>query len=294
MISISDSFSKILSRIQPAEIELNRAGGHASTIKSRLEKYFDLRKFELIGSHSRNSAVKGWSDVDFFALFSRDDMRWGGNYVNSRTILIKVAQALQGRYPQTKIGRDGQAVVVGFGDGNFAVDVVPAFFEEFDSELKSPIYCIPDGKGGWIITAPALHNKYITEADDNSNSKLVRTVQLIKTWQYSRTPKYPLNTFHLEMLLAYEGVCSGVKSYAECMTEVFDLLYKRQCRPLRDPLRISGYINTTNTELQRENLYKAVSLSRERAVKALELETDGKIIAARRFWNIIFNGRFPS
>ena len=294
MISIAESFSKLLSRIHPVELELNRAGSHASTMKSRLEKYFDLRKFDLIGSHSRNSAVRKYSDVDFFALFSRDDVRWGGKYIDSRTLLNKVAFILKGRYPQTAIGRDRQALVIGFGDGNYAVDVVPAFFEEFDNELRSPIYSIPDSVGGWIVTSPYLHNRYINEANEQSNSKLIRTIQLIKWWQFSRIPKIPLKTFHLEILLACEGVCNGAKSYSECLTEVFDLLYKRQCRPFRDPLKISGLINATNTELQRDNLYRAVSLSRERASRALDFENSEKTIQAKRLWSIIFNGKFPS
>lgn len=292
-MSVSESFSKLLSRIQPGDLEIKRAEGHASTMKSRLEKYFALKKFELIGSHSRDSAIKKYSDVDFFAVFSRDDVRWGGKYIDSRTLLNKVANVLRGRYPQTGIRRDKQALVIEFGDGNYAVDVVPAFFEEFDDELHNPIYSIPDSAGGWVITNPKLHNKYINEASQQSNSKLIRTVQLIKWWQSVRIPKIPLKTFHLEMILSSEGICNGVKSYAECLTDTFDLLYKRQCRPLRDPLKISGYIDSTNTELQRDHLYKVIWSSRNRSIRALEFEYSGKVTRAKELWSIIFNNKFP-
>jgi predicted nucleotidyltransferase len=293
-MSISESFIKLLSRIQPSDAEIEKATTHASTMKSRLEKYFTLSKFELIGSHSRGSAIKRYSDVDYFALFSREDVRWGEKYIDSRTLLNRVARVLKGRYTETAIRRDGQAIIVNFGDGNYAVDIVPAFFEEFDSELKSPMYSIPDGVGGWTITSPKCHNRFILDANVKSNSNLIDTVQLIKYWQNCRISRISLKTFHLEMILASSGIFNEAASYAELILETFDLLYKRQCRPLRDPLKISGYINATNTELQRDNLFNAVSISRDRAIRALELESKGKIVSAHKIWSIIFNDRFPS
>ncbi|MBI4428208.1 MAG: nucleotidyltransferase [Ignavibacteriales bacterium] len=294
-MSISNSFSTLLERIQPLESELQQAESHAASIKSRLEKQFKLVKFSRIGSHSKGTAVRRFSDIDFLTVFSRDDARWGGRYIDSRTLLNRVRLWLTGRFQQTAVRRDQQALVLRFSAGSVAVDVVPAFFEGMDQTNghSYPVFSIPDGTGTWLPTSPEMHGRYFNEADDASISKLARTVQLLKFWRSSRIPPVPLSSFHIELLLASEGICVGPKSYAQCLAELFNLLAERQCRPLRDPLRISGIIPATKTEPQRSDLLTSVSNACDRAFRALEAEAKGKTIEAKRLWNLVFYNRFP-
>jgi len=260
-----------------------------------LEKGFQLRKFDLIGSYSKNTAIRKASDVDFLAILARDDVRWGGKYVDSRTLLTRVRFWLSGLFQQTVMRRDQQALVIRFAGGAFAVDVVPGFFEtmEDDGKVKYPVYSIPDGNGSWLQTSPEMHERYLRQADEQSGSMLARTIQLMKQWKSSRTPPIPLSSFHLELLLASEGVCVGIKSYAQCLADAFQLLVERQCRPLRDPVRISGIVSATNTEPQRQDLLRCALSARDRAYRALEAEGNGKIPQAKQLWNLIFNYKFP-
>lgn len=126
-MSVSDSFQTLLGRIEPLASEVAQAESHAATIKTRLDQSFDLKKFMTIGSHSRNSAIRTYSDADYFAVLSRDDCRRGDSYISSATLLNKVRDDLRSRFPLTEVSRDGQAVVVSFGSGNYNVDVVPGF-----------------------------------------------------------------------------------------------------------------------------------------------------------------------
>jgi hypothetical protein len=293
-MTVSDSFIKLIERIQPRPREIELAQSHRDTIKSRLEKNFEVKKFELIGSHARGSAIRSYSDVDYLVLLSRSDVKWGGQYISSGTLLRKVGNILKFRYPQTTIRKDKQAKTINFGSGFFAVDIVPAFFEEIDADYRYPIYSIPDTGGNWLYTSPDLHNRYIVEANERGGSKLVRVAQLIKWWLNSRVPPVPLHMFHVEMLLAYKEICKVGKSYSECMADFFDLLYQRGCRPFRDPFKIASLIAPTNTELQGDNLFKSISLSRDRAYKALDFEYADKHLLAARFWNYLFNGKFPT
>jgi hypothetical protein len=191
--------------------------------------------------------------------------------------------------------RDQQALVLRFSAGSFAVDVVPAFFEKMDqiNGHNYPVFSIPDGTGNWLPTSPEMHGRYFNEANEESISKLARTVQLLKFWRSSRVPSISLSSFHVELLLASEGLCVGPKSYAQCLAESFYLLAQRQCRPLRDPLRISGIIPATKTEAQRSDLLTSVTNACNRAFRALEAEANGKTHEAKRLWNFVFYSKFP-
>jgi len=294
-VSVSSSFQTLIARIQPLDSEYRQLDSHSGTIKSRLLKQFDVKAFSMIGSHKKGTAIRRTSDVDFIVIFSRDDVRWGGQYIDSRTLINKVRMWLSGLFQQTTIRRDQQALVLNYSGGNFAVDVVPGFFEGMDTngQVKYPVYSIPDGKGSWLQTSPEMHTRYINQENERSTYQLTRAIQLIKYWKFTRESQIPLSSFHLELLLSSESVCVGVKSYAQCLADAFDILAQRQCRPLRDPIGISGLIQSTNTELQRLDLYRSVCLARDRAFRAIEAEEKGNIIQAKRIWGVIFHNRFP-
>jgi len=150
-MSIPESFQSLVSRIAPLQRELDEAKGHADSIRARLQKSFNLKKFVVVGSHSRETAIRRYSDVDHFAVFSRDEFRIGDRYKRSDTVLNSLRDDLAQRFRQTSVQRDGPAVVVSFGQGDYSVDVVPAMFWEMNKD-NWPIYYIPDGTGGWRST----------------------------------------------------------------------------------------------------------------------------------------------
>ena len=163
-MSVSNSFAKLIERIQPTDAETENALTHAEQIKTRLKQSYNLRKLFSAGSFPRQTYVHGSSDIDVFAVFARDDMRWGDRYVNSSTALGNLKKELEARYPLSTVYRDVHAIVVGFSDG-VMVDVVPASFHGM-TQQNWPIYKMPDGSGNWMLTSPELHARYIKEADD--------------------------------------------------------------------------------------------------------------------------------
>jgi hypothetical protein len=291
-MGVYESFKKLLERIEPRQGELDRAGGHAGTVKTRLESSFDLKDFKIVGSHSRDTAIRTHSDADYFAVFSRDEFRWGDSYKSSNTVIDNIRQDLAARFWQTEVYKDGPAVVLGFGQGDYKVDVVPAIFWEIDQN-KRPIYYMPNGIGGWMKTSPDSHNRFIKEANDRSRGQLRYTVQLVKFWRECRTPRTPISSFHLDLLLAAERICEGAKTYSQCLTETFQLLTRRECRAYLDPLGISGYVEGVKMGAQREAAYRSVAYAYEHAAKAQDAELRGNTSEAMRQWDIVFNGNFP-
>src|SRR4051812_42552250 len=121
----ASQFERLIAKLQPSDKIHEAASRHIAVIRTRLRKDFDLKSLFVVGSVSRDTFIRGLSDVDAFAVVSRKDARWGGKYVDSSTALEGIRQALRFRFPQTNVHKDGEAIVVPFGDMN--IDVVPAF-----------------------------------------------------------------------------------------------------------------------------------------------------------------------
>jgi hypothetical protein len=182
------------------------------------------------------------------------------------------------------------AITIKFSDGQI-VDIVPALFDSMFKD-KWPIYLIPDGEGGWMHSSPSLYDAYIKQADSQSGGKLKYVAQLMKFWRDCRNPRTPLTSFHIEMVLASEEICKGVKSYSACFRDVLRSLAERNCRAIRDPYQISGYISAVKSANQTDAAAASVRYSRDHANDAVSEETYD-MAEAQRQWNIVFNGCFP-
>lgn len=290
---VAMAFAKLMRQLDPTPLSIEKGKIHASTIRQRLASTMGVSSGHYIGSATRNTAVRGGSDVDYLAIIPRHQVVWGGRWVSSDTLVNRVRTGLIGRFRLTEIRRDAQAVVVHFGGGSEPVDVVPAVFHTFKSNQKVPVYLIPDGAGGWLETAPAAHSNYIKVANEKSGGKLRRVIQLLKHWRNARSPAIPLSSIHLEMLLAASDVCIGPKSYSSCLVEVFALFHRRSCRGFQDPIALAGVFTVANTEAKLARLVDSVGHALDHAARAHEAELRNDWREALRQWGIVFNGQFP-
>ncbi len=165
---VSAYFQQKAVRVQPSEAALARARVHAQQIRRRLETSFEVKRIDLIGSHAKGTAIRGSSDLDLLAVMTREEARKWARDDSSRTLINRVGNDLRLRFPLTSVRRDGQAIVVRFQQGEFAVDVVPAIFARFGA---APTYWIPDGGGAWTETSPAAQLKLLAEADAKSGGE---------------------------------------------------------------------------------------------------------------------------
>ena len=289
-MTINESFYELIRRIQPLDSEMNAGINHLATIKTRLETVFDLVDCRKTGSFARGTSIRGFSDTDLFAVFRKSNFTRADYLVRSDTALENVRQALMARYPNTPVSRDSMAVVISFSDGQ-SVDVVPALFERM--EQKWPVYLIPDEAGGWMQTCPGLYDAYIAQCNKQAGGKLNYVAQVMKFWRECRTPRIPLSSFHIEIVLAYEEVSKGVQPYSACILEILRSLARRECRAIRDPYQIAGNIPAVKSSSQRERSLASVTNSRNHADSAIYAEQSGDLNEARRQWDLVFNGKFP-
>lgn len=291
-MSISVHFATLIRRIEPTLRDKVIYQSHEKTVRKRLESAFRTNRVIRVGSYSRGTSIRHTSDVDLMLVLERDEVRRGSQFKSSTTVLNSVRAQLSDRYFQTDVRRDRQAVVVRFGNDQYPVDIVPAAYQRHGGNNIYPIFIIPDGAGGWLETSPLAHNKFIKDADEASGWKLKRTAKLIKFWRYCREPHIPLNSFHVELLLAHESICAGAKSYGLCFNNALAALANRECQPLEDPVGISGLIEAANTEVMRAKVQAAVLSSAQRAYNAVMAERAGNAVEALRLWEIVFNHRF--
>jgi hypothetical protein len=290
---VAMAFAQLMRQLDPTPLSIEKGKLHASTIKQRLASTMKVSIAHYIGSTTRNTAIRGASDVDYLTVIPREEVQWGGRWISSDALINKVRTELMGRFKMTEVRRDAQAVVVHFGGGSEPVDVVPAVFHSFKTTAKVPVYVIPDGTGGWLETAPAAHNNYINAAIERSGGKLRRVIQLIKHWRNARNPSIPLNSIHLEMLLASSSVCVGPKSYSSCLIEAFDLFHQRACRGFQDPIGLAGIFPSANTDAKLIRLINAIEHGHDHALRAYDAEIHKNWHEALRQWGIVFNGQFP-
>lgn len=290
---VANSFAKLANEIQPTITSIEKGRLHASTIRARLSNSFAVSKSIFIGSTSRDTAIRSTSDVDLMVVFKRDEARWGANLVSSETLVNRVRNDLNARFHATTVRRDGQAVVIQFGNGSEPVDVVPAIFHEFRGSARAPVYLIPRGDGEWMEAAPEAHQRYLNAKNNQSCNKLRRTIKLLKQWRASRANGIPLSSIHLELLLASENVCIGAKSYSKCVADTFDLLRRRECRGLHDPVGVAGVLYAVRTQAQYDQLRSSVEYAADHADRAVYAESCKDWKEALRQWDIVFNGTFP-
>jgi len=292
-LTIAGQFTKLLSRITPTLRDLQTYGRHERTIKKRLKSVFKANNIVRIGSYSRGTSIRSFSDIDLMLILEREEVRRGQEWKSSTSILNRVRNEIMSRCPYTQVVRDAEAVVVRFGSNQRPIEVVPAFYWEHGGAQNYPIFGIPSGKGWWMRTSPQVHNKFINDANQRSGGKLKRVAKLIRFWRQCWQVPIPLSGFYIEIFLAHEGICNGAKPYAHCLNDVFALLANSQCAGIEDPMEVTQVIEPASSEEKRGRTQIAVLNSAKRAYKALIAEMNGDIYESLRLWNLVFNGRFP-
>lgn len=291
--AVANRFTILLQRITAGPLDGGPLRVHARSVRARLKQGLDVDRVEAIGSYARNTAVRSASDLDLMAVLRTKQVTWGGTLKTSTAVLNTLKRELESRFWATDISRDGQAVVVSFGAGAEAVDVVPAFYHRPLSN-GYPVFKIPDGAGDWRETAPQFQGKFLWEASARSGGKLSATARLLKWLAAARTATQALRGFHIEMLLASEDICKVGMGYADCVSDALACLHRRGCRALQDPTGISGLIPAASTPSQVQALAASVSSIANRCGAAIEAAWRMNTAEAIRQWRIVFGTVFPS
>lgn len=284
--TIDEGFRDFLSRLTPSSVESDKARNHRASIEACLKSNFNISRFFRTGSFGNGTSISGYSDVDYFASIPDEHITF-----SSDTILRKVRDALDGRFPATGVGVTCPAIVVPFGtDPSETTEVVPAKLARISGE--SPVYKIPDCSGDWLYSSPDAHSAYVREIDENLNGEVKPLVRFIKAWKYLQN--VPISSFYLELRVAkYAEGESSIIYYID-IKRVFNELYKMKLARIYDPISISGYIDACSTEAKHDESYSKLTTALIRAEKALDAKGKDNIKDAFYWWNSLYGGQFSS
>ena len=182
-MALAEWFRSFCSNIQVSD------GGTISarykTITRRLNTDFwnttsDRSHSLYVGSYGRNTAIQGFSDLDMIfelppALYSQYDKHMG----NGQSALLQaVRSSMQKTYPTSRIGGDGQVIVVRFND-RITFEIVPVFINSSGS------YTYPDSNGGgsWRTTNPRPEIEAIRIRNITCNGNLIALCRMMRAWK---------------------------------------------------------------------------------------------------------------
>ena len=78
------------------------------------------------------------------------------------------------------------------------------------------------------------------------------------------------------------------------MQRVFDMLYRNNLADMQDPMGISGYVRPCKTETLLDDARSKLLTASVRADKALEAYKKNDFKEAFYYWNLLWDGQFPS
>ncbi|MDH6180762.1 hypothetical protein M2152_000944 [Microbacteriaceae bacterium SG_E_30_P1] len=236
----------------------------------------------LMGSASKGTIIRPLDDIDVLAVFSNEKQVWQDKYSqDSHAFIYRIREAYAGTKIQ-QVGTRGQAVRVFYQSGGH-VDVAPVF------DRGDNVYHLPDGSGGWILTAPTTANAWYSNRNKELGYNLSAVVRLLKAWNRAHSSRF--RSFHLETVAATVFSRLG-SNYRNALQMFFEFAPKWLY--VNDPGGLSGDLSSYLTPTARQALVEALNSAADRAARANEAEARGDHAEAKRLWQIILGSSFPS
>lgn len=290
--SVNEGFTTFISRIQPLNSEHQKAQKHKSSVESCLKNNFDSYSFFETGSFGNGTAVRHYSDTDYFATIPTKKLSQNSGYS-----LKKVKEALQYTFPRTSgIAVNCPAVAVPFGIySSETMEITPSYFVgTVETSLgKYAKYGLPNCKNGWMFSSPSAHNAYVNNQNNRfKGNKAKKLIQILKAWKAFNN--VPIISFYLELRITKYIETKTSIVYSFDFLTILKHLLKINLAAMRDPMGISGLISATKSVSLQLTAISKLKTAINRAEKALAAEKKGKIDDAYYWWNLIFNKNFPA
>lgn len=284
--TVNGGFCDFLTRLTPNATESEAAKKHRTSIEECLKNNFGVSNFFRSGSFGNGTSIRGFSDVDYFASIPIAHQN-----TNSITMLTKVRDALDKRFPNSGVCVRTPAVVVPFGtDASETTEVVPA---KYSKQVNGKnVYDIANGLGGWIQSSPSTHSDYLAGVNGKLSNKVKPLIRFLKAWKYYRN--VPVSSFYLEMRVAKYASGESTIIYSIDVRNVLKLLVDNSLASIQDPCGISGLIPACASQSQKEDALSKLNTALTRADNAREAELADKIKDAFYWWGLVFDGHFPA
>lgn len=288
--TVDEGFEDFLNSIRTTTAETRAAAGHRQSIEAKLKAEFDMTSFFRTGSFGSGTNVAGFSDVDYFAVIPRYNLKQ-----NSASTLAAIAAALRDRFPNTEnIRVDSPGVRIPFGlDGAETTEVVPVD-ETGTTALGYRTFDIPDDSGGWMVSAPHSHKAYVDWIDEKHAGQVKPLIRFMKAWKYMRN--VPIKSFYLEIRTAHYADGEFGIIYDMDIDRLFRLLLDERLPDVRDPRFPNDdlWLTPCNTDLQRIQALNSIAWASQWAGQAVVHRQNNRMAQAFERWSLVFNHEFPT
>lgn len=243
--------SELTSLYTPTPGQFDAASQHRASIETRLDIFLGIKEMFEIGSLRHGTGVWQYSDADY--LVSLKDERPTSQW----TMLDKVKHQLQDRFKSTNIVIRSPAVVCKFSDSD--VEIVPGY-------TAPSGYWIADPSGGWMLSHPKDHNRYVNEVNDKHQGSVKKLIRQLKVWKYRRN--VPVSSCYLEMRAAKH--MSGESCYSPLwdLYLTFKKLRDTELAAMNDPTGLGSRFGACSSEANRLDALSKVNTAVSRALKA--------------------------
>jgi hypothetical protein len=222
-----------------------------------------------------------------------------GNYISSSLLVSEFAKVLRGRYPQSDVAKDGEAISVQLTIGSseesdgLKFDVIPCFRLE-PRDGRAPFYLIPDGHNGWKHTNPKIDEVMCDDLQKFHGGYYRKVVKILKHWNATEI-NGALHPYYIELALAMyfssmQVSGQSIGSISQGVKLGFMALWSATQKGNIAPLVMSAPAVEPGTlaASQSQELAQAVGLSS----KAVDDERAGQTDDAIRAWKAIFGPQF--
>jgi hypothetical protein len=141
-------------------------------------------------------------------------------------------------------------------------------------------------------SSPLTHNDYVTGHNTRLDSKLKKLIRFAKAWKYYR--EVPISSFYLELRITKLMESESTIVYDIDMNSIFGKLEDCGLAAIQDPKGISGLVHACSTTTRKEAALSKLATARSRAQKARDAEGKEDTKTAFEWWDLVFNGKFPT
>lgn len=277
---MENNFKQFINDIQLSETQREDAKvKYQGVIDCLAHEFYDRNRNDndqfLFGSYKTHTNIVPMDEMqDVDVVFKIDDDTYDQYKDNPEGLMQKCKNALQKKYSTTnKIRPWIKVVLVKFAENHHNVEVVPALEQDDDTFL------VPDTRDGGSWEAVDYRKQIENFNDSNSATNgLTRSLcQVLKKWIRNTTTldysSYELMNDVIKFLDNFYPNGKEDNRYDEIIKSFFD--YKKS--------RVSSS----------DSIYSYLSTAKDRAVKAIEYENEGKHIEASEEWRKMFGDKFP-
>lgn len=222
-MSASEYLESLLRVHTPTDYDRHLASVHRGQLESSVKRSLGAVALFETGSWTHGTAVKGHSDVDYFAVLPSRGL-------NAERVLLALSRSLQETFPQANVRVNRPAVSVRFGRGP-SLELTPA-------TADSSGYLIPRYDGdGWMHSNPVKHAEYVNQARDK-HPRAKSFIRLVKTWKFRND--VPITSLYLEMKAAQYLLSEPALEYVEDLFRLLEELRACGLESMSDPSRFLG------------------------------------------------------